>query len=158
MAMKNNHAKNCFSTPKNLDVKFRSQGDSPLAGTSSYQPALSCPFVVCFIYRLVQAITPNLSSIQCPRRFLEIHPEIWHVLYEPSLPTRYRFCFSGLFCFCCWKIWVLGDPKLPAKKKKRKKPPFVNGLAGTHRTREQTIRIFLQKMAWTFRILCGKRV
>ena len=48
-------------------------------------------FVTKYVYRLVRAYRAkpvSLSlSIQCPRRFFEIHLEIWHVFHE-SLPSR----------------------------------------------------------------------
>jgi len=36
-----------------------------------------------------------------------------------------------------------------------KQNTFVHGLAGTRRTRVQTVRIYLLKTAWTFGLLCG---
>ena len=49
-----------------------------------------------------------------------------------------------------WDVWVLRDPTFPAKSKEN------NGLAGTHRTRTQPIRIYIQNTVWTFGLLCRK--
>ena len=47
--------------------------------------------------------------------------------------------------------WHYEIPKIQEKKKN-----VINGLAGTHRIREQAIRIYLKKTACTFEILCRK--
>ena len=49
-------------------------------------------------------IAPNLLSIQCPRRSMEIDPEIWHTCFMTCQPVNKRFClfFSpGMFDFFC---------------------------------------------------------
>ena len=83
--------------------------------------------------------------------FLEMDSEIWQTLLYETLPTRvtewslFCFVFHQFFSlFFVFVFWVLGDPKIPSEKKKRRKKS-VNGLTGTHRTRVQTIRIYLEK-------------
>ena len=134
-------------------------------------------------------IAPNMSSIQCPRRLLEIYPEIWHtcsmnpcqsvtawgLFYFIFVPFRqflflflvFESWYLGLdiwvlifgswylgldiwiLIFGSWSLgldiwvllfgsWYLGLGKSQISgitKKTEKKISFVNGLAGTHRTR-----------------------
>ena len=73
-------------------------------------------------------------------------------------PVTERFFFLLFFrqdCFRCifLDIWVSGDPNFPSTIFF-----FGNGLAGAHRTRVQTIKIYLKKTAWKIGLVCGKRV
>ena len=61
-----------------------------------------------------------------------------------SFASPDRFCFVFV---CFFDNWVLGNAKFGAKKNTHtEKNAFVNGLAGAHGTRVQTIRTYLQKL------------
>ena len=56
---------------------------------------------------------PNFLSTQCPRRVLEIEPEIWHTCsVNPSQPVTVFFSPTTFVLFTC----VLGDKKFPPEK------------------------------------------
>ena len=62
---------------------------------------------------------------------------------HPCQPVTECLCFISPDTYFCilGDVWVPGDPKIPAKNAHT----FVNGLAGTQRTRVQPIRNYLQK-------------
>ena len=77
-------------------------------------------------------VARNLLSIQCPARFWEIDPEIWHVriLWSPARPVCF---FSGQICSFSYIFrWFLGL-KGSKPSGENQITPFVNGFEGTRR-------------------------
>ena len=79
-------------------------------------------------------IAANSFSVQCPRRFWEIDPEIFahtRVLYPPAERlTNFSFFWARYLCFCIfYDIWVMRDPTFPAEEKKK----FANGSAAAYK-------------------------
>ena len=70
--------------------------------------------------------TPSSFRCQCPRRFLELDPEILHTCLMCPCRALNECFFSVFFAryvgFCIfWDIWVLRNPTFSAKKAKNTK-------------------------------------
>ena len=64
--------------------------------------------------------------------------------------------FSQIFGFLyLLDIWVLRDPRSPAKKNKIKKKTFVKRRGRDTLNTCANFRVYLSKTAWTFGLLCG---
>ena len=121
----------------------------------SYRPR----FVKQQASRLVQATSPQIcyAGIQCPCLFLEMR-QIWHqsCRMNPCQPVTECFSFSffpaGYVPFrISWDKGVLGTPIC-----RRKINSYQVRYVRTRRTHVNTIRIYLEKTAWTFRLsTCG---
>ena len=72
------------------------------------------------IYRLVQAY-PNLLSIQCSRRYLEVDPEIWHTCSMNSCQLVTEYFFPDRFFFSLSFLGHLGLRRFQISGKKKKK-------------------------------------
>ena len=93
--------------------------------------ALRAKWVQLRIGRKTTKVQPNPFRVQCSRRFREIDPENVHShefnVPLPSLLRMNGFFFFFLIARCLglflyfWDIWVLRDPRFPAKSNKTRK-------------------------------------
>ena len=104
----------------------------------------------------------NSFRVRCPRRFLEIDPDFFHVFNVP-LPSLWRMIIFALFFFSpdIWVFVFLGHSGLKgshisSEKKRKTKKPLRKDSAGAHWTRVQNFRVYLSKAVWTFGLLCGE--
>ena len=84
-----------------------------------------------FHHRLVRAYRPEFLKRHVHAGSFNIDPGIWHACsMNPCQPDAERgvvFVSPDMIFLGGGDVWVLGDPKFPAKKRKA-----VNGLAGAH--------------------------